>query len=121
MLRTARRLSVLLVCGALTVACHGAPHNPSATGTSSAGPAKPDQSRVFFPATVDGYGLTLTQTDRDHLAELYALRQIDPCGFVDQQTPGFVDRVPPALQGHKDYSYNYTAITGIFLGDRLHP
>jgi hypothetical protein len=107
MLRALRCASVLLVCGVLTVACHGAPHAPSATGTSPASPVKPDQSKVFFPATVDTYGLTLAQTDRDHLAELYALRQIDPCGFVDQQTPGFVDRPPPALHSHKDYSYTY--------------
>jgi len=61
MLRTSRCILVLLVCGVLTAACHGAPHAPSATGS---GLAKPDQSRVFFPGTVDTYALTLTQTDR---------------------------------------------------------
>lgn len=102
-----RRVSVLLVCGLLTVACHGAPHAPSATGTGSAGPAKHEQSRIFFPPTVDTYDLTLTQTDRDHLAELHALRQIDACGFVEQEN--FGDRTPPpALHSHKDYSYTYT-------------
>src|SRR6185437_376215 len=28
---------------------------------------------------------------------------------------------PSALQNRKDYSYNYTASGGVFIGDRLHP
>ncbi|MGA5541307.1 hypothetical protein ACPCIR_05590 [Mycobacterium sp. NPDC051198] len=68
----------------------------------------PDQSKVFFPGTVQTYGLDLTPTDRDHLAELYALRQIDPCGFVDRKALEDND--------HKDFSYTYTAVPWIETG-----
>ncbi|MEV0671286.1 hypothetical protein [Mycobacterium sp. NPDC050441] len=54
---------------------------------------------------MDTYGLNPAQVDRDHLAELHALRQIDPCGFVDQQTL--------ATSGHPDFSYTYTAVPSI--------
>lgn len=84
------RSAALLVCGFVVAACQA----PEKSGP-------PNQSGVFFPATVDTYGLALSQTDRDHLAELYALRQIDPCGFVDPKTV--------ADNGHKDFSYTYTA------------
>ncbi|MGW4099115.1 hypothetical protein [Mycobacterium sp. NPDC004974] len=77
----------------------------TACGPRTEAPAQPDQSKVFFPGTVQTYGLDLTPTDQDHLAELYALRQIDPCGFVDRK----------ALEdnGHKDFSYTYTAAHAI--------
>ncbi|MGV0780470.1 hypothetical protein [Mycolicibacterium sp. XJ775] len=65
----------------------------------------PAQSKVFFPETVETYGLDLTQTDKDHLAQLYALRQIDPCGFVDSKAL--------EVNGHKDFSYTYTAAHAI--------
>ncbi|OBJ38328.1 hypothetical protein A5630_30140 [Mycolicibacterium mucogenicum] len=87
----------LLICGLVTAACQ-TPEKP----------APPNQSGVFFPATVDTYGLAHSQTDRDHLAELYALRQIDPCGFVDQKTV--------ADNGHKNFSYTYTAVHEISDG-----
>lgn len=119
MAKASKRVSALLICGLLTAACHEGPRAPSATVTSSA--AKPDQSAGFFPATVDTYGLAVTQTDRDHLAELYALRQIDPCGFVQRQTPGFVDGPAPALHGRTDYSFGYSAEGGVSIGPILHP
>ena len=86
----ARRLVAVPVLVALLAACHPAPGNPTSTTaatpassgsvstTATTPPARPDQSAVFFPPSVDDYGLDLTQVDRDHLAELHALRQIDP-------------------------------------------
>lgn len=79
-------LSALLLCAALLTGCQ----NPAVT-------AAPDPSAVFFPGHLADYGMTLTPTDRDNLAELYALRRIDPCGFLDGQ----------ALPGHPDFSYTY--------------
>lgn len=95
--RAMHRAAMLLVCGLLAAACQ----TPERS-------APPDQSGVFFPATVDTDGLALSQTDRDHLAELYALRRIDPCGFVDQKTV--------VANGHKDFSYTYTAVHEISDG-----
>jgi hypothetical protein len=92
--RGAIRVAALAVCCLLS-ACHGA-HGP-------AGP--PDQSSTFFPGSVDTYGLTLAAVDRDHLAELDALRRIDPCGFVDRETL--------AAHGHTDFSYTYSAVNEI--------
>lgn len=77
----------------------------TACDTQTDAPPRPDQAKVFFPGTVQTYGLDLTPTDRNHLAELYALRQIDPCGFVDRKT--LED------DGHKDFSYTYTAAHAI--------
>lgn len=89
--------------------CHSGPSSTitssSSTSTSaaSASPSKPaastpDQSATFFPPTVETYGLD----GHDRFAELYALRQIDPCGFVDSDvlTTG----------GHADFSYTYSAV-----------
>ncbi len=92
-----RRVAALLACGLVAAACQ-TPEKP----------VPPNQSSVFFPATVDTYGLALSQIDRDHLAELYALRRIDPCGFVDKKTV--------TANGHKDFSYTYTAVHEISDG-----
>ncbi|OHU93326.1 hypothetical protein [Mycobacterium talmoniae] len=100
MLRAIGCAAALLVCGLVTAACHTPPPD-----TTSVQPAPPDQSTVFFPTTLDTYGLNLTQVDRDHLAELYALRQIDPCGFVDPQIL--------TANNHKDFSYTYSAVSEI--------
>lgn len=91
-------LGVPLGCVLALAACHPAPA------------ARGDQSTRFFPATVGTYGLDLTQTDRDHLAELYALRQINPCGFVDRR--------PAALRDHGDYTYADTADQSVEPGFR---
>ncbi len=91
------RVAALLVCVVVTAACQ-TPEKPT----------PPNQSGIFFPATVATYGLALSQTDRDHLAELYALRQIDPCGFVDQKIL--------TANGHKDFSYSYTSVHEISDG-----
>ncbi|WP_166904746.1 hypothetical protein [Mycobacterium sp. DL440] len=102
--------SAVLVIGVSATACDTktiTSQMPSSTDVSP-GTTPPDQSAVFFPTTVDTYGLNPTQVDRDHLAELHALRQIDPCGFVDQQTL--------AANGHPDFSYTYTAIPSIESG-----
>jgi hypothetical protein len=104
MLRASGSLSALTACAALAVACHGSPA-PQATSTR---PAPADQSKVFFPATVETYGLNLPQSDRDHLAELHALRQIDPCGLVDQQIL--------AADNRRDFSYTYSAVHEIEVG-----
>lgn len=82
------------------------------TATTSV-PAVPDQSKLFFPGAVGAYGLDVSQTDRDHLIELHALRQIDPCGFVDQKTL--------AANGHGDFSYTYTATYTIGEGAPIAP
>lgn len=82
------------------------------TATTSV-PAVPDQSKLFFPGAVGAYGLDVSQTDRDHLIELHALRQIDPCGFVDQKTL--------AANGHGDFSYTYTATHTIGEGAPIAP
>ncbi|MGV0737536.1 hypothetical protein ABQF35_11080 [Mycobacterium syngnathidarum] len=107
MLRAIVCTSAVLVIVASVTACDT--KTPSSQTPSSAdastGPTRPDQSGAFFPATVDTYGLNLAQVDRDHLAELHALRQIDPCGFVDQQTL--------AANGHPDFSYTYTGVPSI--------
>lgn len=107
MLRAIVCASAVLVIGVSLAACDTqslTSQTPSSTDTSVDSPQS-DQSAVFFPATVDTYGLNLSQVDRDHLAELHALRQIDPCGFVDQQTL--------AANGHPDFSYTYTAVPSI--------
>lgn len=107
MLRAIVYASAILVIGASVTACDTktpASQTPSSTDVST-GPARPDQSAVFFPTPVDTYGLNPTQVDRDHLAELHALRQIDPCGFIDQQTL--------AANGHPDFNYTYTAAPSI--------
>ncbi|WP_088412970.1 hypothetical protein [Mycobacteroides saopaulense] len=109
-------LSAVVVCVTLA-ACDE--HAPAPAGTSSEASSttapvpKPDQSKIFFPGVLDTYGLDLSATDRDRLAELYALRQIDPCGFVDK----------PALlaEGRKDFSYSYSAIRSIGNGSALTP
>lgn len=98
MLRAMMCTSVLLAFGLSVTAC----------GPRTAAPVQPDQSKVFFPGTVETYGLDLTPTDRDHLAERYALRQIDPCGFVDQKTL--------EGNGHKDFSYTYSSVSWIETG-----
>lgn len=104
---------VALVCAVLLVACQRSPTTAPAADDPSTGRAGPDQSAVFFPGVVDSYGLDVTQADRDHLADLYARRQIDPCGFVD--------RNPAALRGHKDYSYTHTAVRELLVdGDWRH-
>ncbi|WP_234792635.1 hypothetical protein [Mycolicibacterium fortuitum] len=95
MLRAIVCTSVLLAAGVSTTAC----------GPQAEAPAQTDQSKTFFPGTVQTYGLDLTPTDRDHLTELYALRQMDPCGFFDRKT--LEDN------GHKDFSYTYTAAHAI--------
>ncbi|OBC01976.1 hypothetical protein A5784_16340 [Mycobacterium sp. 852013-50091_SCH5140682] len=107
MLRAIVCTSVLVAIGVPITACDSqalTSQTPSSTDTS-VGVAQPDQAGVFFPAAVDTYGLTPPQLDRDHLAELHALRQIDPCGFVDQKTL--------AASGHPDFSYTYTAAPSI--------
>lgn len=91
MSRAMRRAAALLACGFLAAACQ-----------TSDKPEPPNQSSVYFPAAVAQYGFALSQTDRDHLAELYALRQIDPCGFVDRKSLG--------ARGHDDFTYTYTAV-----------
>ncbi|PQM44693.1 hypothetical protein C1Y40_05152 [Mycobacterium talmoniae] len=103
MLRAIGCAAALLMCGVLAVACHTP--SPPAANTTSVQPAPPDQSTVFFPTTLDTYGLNLTQVDRNHLSELYALRQIDPCGFVDPQIL--------TANNHKDFSYTYSAVSEI--------
>ena len=75
---------------------------------SSVGATQPDQAGVFFPAEVDTYGLNPAQLDRDYLAELHALRQIDPCGFIDQQTL--------TTSGHPDSSLAYRGALSIESG-----
>ncbi|MFD6199386.1 hypothetical protein ACFWE3_22055 [Mycobacteriaceae bacterium NPDC060252] len=85
---------------------------PPTAATTSA-PETPDQSKVFFPGAVDTYGVNVSPTDRDHLIELHALRQIDPCGFVDQKTL--------TTNGHGDYSYTYTATRVIGEGSPIAP
>lgn len=95
MLRAIVCTSVVLAFGVSVTAC----------GPRTEAPVRPDQSKVFFPGTVATYGLDLTPIDRDHLAELYALRQIDPCGFVDRKSL--------EGNGHKDFSYTYTAAHAI--------
>ena len=102
--------AAFLVTASLT-ACHtetdgsARPASSSATTTTTTQAAAPDQSETFFPSTVEFYGLDHTDTDRDHLRELYALRQIDPCGFVDEETL--------TAEGHGDFSYTYTPVHGI--------
>ena len=93
--RAMHRATLLLICGFLAAACQ-------APGM----PVPPDRSGVFFPPAVDSYGHS--QTDRDRLAELYALRRVDPCGFVDEKTL--------VANGHKDFSYTYTAVHEISDG-----
>lgn len=97
-----REIGALAACVTVMAACHGAPRAPSTQPTTPDQPGRPDQATVFFPATVDTYGLDLGRTDREHLAELHALRQIDPCGFVDGQTL--------AAGGHHDFGYTYAAV-----------
>src|SRR3954469_17500797 len=104
MWRAIGSLSVVAVCAALAVACHGSP-GPVATSTR---PAPADQSKIFFPTPVDTYGLNLPQVDRDRLAELHALRQIDPCGLVDRQAL--------AADNRRDFSYTYSAVHQIEVG-----
>lgn len=89
--RATRRAAALLACGVLATACQ-TPDKPE----------RPNQSSAYFPAAVDTYGFALSQTDRDHLTELYALRRVDPCGFIDPKTL--------ASKGHEDFSYTYTAV-----------
>lgn len=110
MLRAIVCTSALVAIGLSMTGCDtqtDSSQTPSSTDTS-AGPARPDQSGVFFPADLDTYGLNPGQVDRDHLAELHALRQIDPCGFVDQQTL--------AASGNPDFSYTYTAVSSVESG-----
>ena len=114
MLRATVSVAVMLALGPLT-GCHPtpAPQKPSPASSSpravaSPDPAPPDQSTVFFPGDIDTYGLDLTGTDHDHLAELYALRHIDTCGFVPNTSL--------AAGGHPDFSYRYTAKPWIETG-----
>lgn len=102
MLRVSGLAASLLAYGVLSAACGVWPVTPTAPGVDSTDPAKPDQSTIFFPEAVDTYGVKLIHADRDHLAELYALRQINPCGFVDEQIL--------SAHNHRDYSYSYTAV-----------
>ncbi|MCV7191724.1 hypothetical protein [Mycolicibacterium brumae] len=100
-----RFLSATLLCVALITGCQNSPVS-DAEPTTKAPTAVADQSAVFFPGDLADYGMTLTRTDRDHLAELYALRQIDPCGFLDGQT----------LSGHPDFSRTYGSATAVEPG-----
>ncbi len=88
-------VATLAVCAVLATGACGTHDNhesapPSAADSqapaSTATPASGGQAAVFFPGTVDTFGLTAGQADRDHLAELAALRRIDPCGFVNPNT-----------------------------------
>ncbi|OBK64855.1 hypothetical protein [Mycolicibacterium fortuitum] len=101
--------AVVAISGSLTAcdtqAVTSPTHSPVVT---SAGPTSPDQAAVFFPTPLDTYGLNVAQVDRDRLAELHALRQIDPCGFIAPQAL--------AANGHPDFSYAHTAVPWIETG-----
>lgn len=107
MLRAIVCASAVVAIGVSLAACDTKTHTSQTQSSTDAStdPVRPDQSGAFFPATVDTYGLDLPQVDRDRLAELHALRQIDPCGFVDQQSL--------AANGHPDVSYTYTSVPSI--------
>ncbi|HOW95119.1 MAG TPA: hypothetical protein PLF91_11580, partial [Mycolicibacterium fallax] len=98
---TARVLRGIAVAAVVVMLAACQPSSGTPAETTPASAAAPDQSAVFFPGPADSYGVTVDQTDREHLAQLYALRQIDPCGFVAAEA--FPDRTQPALHG--DYSY----------------
>lgn len=112
-------LRVLVGSAAIAMVVAGCDHTSAPkvdeppTAATSLAPEVPDRSKVFFPGAVDTYGLNVSPTDRDHLIELHALRQIDPCGFVDQKTL--------ATNGHGDYSYTYTATRVIGEGAPIAP
>ncbi len=92
-----------MLCIALVAAC-----TPQPTPAPTSDTPRPGHASVFFPTTVDTYRLALPPAERDRLAELYALRQIDPCGLVDQKTL--------AANGYRDYSYTYRANSWIEPG-----
>lgn len=107
--------AVLAVCVALSAGCTHpaeAPSDSPAAGTSSSG-SRPQEPNVFFPGNIDTYGLNLSQTDRDHLTELHALRQLDPCAAVDAKTL--------ESNGHKDFSYTFAGTHSLGEGSPLAP
>lgn len=109
MLRAIVCTSTVLAIGLSVTACDTTATTPQAQPSADApAPSRPDQSGVYFPATVDTYGLNPAPVDREHLAELHALRQIDPCGFVDQHAL--------AATGHPDFSYTHTSVPWIEPG-----
>lgn len=109
MLRAIVCTSAVLAIGVSVTACDTtAVTSQTQPSTPAAASSRPDQAGVYFPATVDTHGLNPAPVDRDHLAELHALRQIDPCGFVDQHAL--------AANGHPDFSYTYTSVPWIEPG-----
>lgn len=108
---TARVLRGIAVAAVVVMLAACQPSSGTPAETTPASAAAPDQSAVFFPGPADSYGVTVDQTDREHLAQLYALRQIDPCGFVAAEA--FPDRTQPALHG--DYSYTYNSVPALVI------
>ena len=112
--------AVLLAAVTMTACAPGndasAPEQSTGTAsTTTSKKAAADQSETFFPSTVEFYGLDHTDTDREHLRELHALRQIDPCGLVDEEAL--------TAEGRGDFSYTPTPLHTIYpdVGSPVQP
>lgn len=110
MMRVIGCVSGLLVCVTAASGCSAGSGTSESVSATSSGPAKLDQSSSFFPAAVDTYGLDLDKSDRDRLRELHALRQIDPCGFVNRKLL--------ADNSYRDFTYTYSTVVAIDSGGR---